>query len=53
MYHIEFTEVVLVHCNVANSNFQQDLKVLYAFVPNKSFEQLLDISPKKVIFRNF
>ena len=30
-------------------NYQQNSRVLYTFVPNKSFGQLLDISPKKII----
>ena len=37
--YLEITEVVLIHCNVVNN------RVLYRFVPNKSFSQLLDISP--------
>ena len=44
--HLEFTEVVLIHCNIANNGYQQDWRVLYTFVPNKSFGQLLNISPK-------
>ena len=48
--HLEITEVVLIQCNVVNNNYQQDSRVLYKFVPNKSFGQLLDISPKNFIF---
>ena len=48
--HLEITEVVLIHCNIFNNNYQQDSRVLYAFVPDKSFCQLLDISPKKCYF---
>ena len=48
--HLEITEVVLVHCNIVNNDYQQDLRVLYTIVPNKSFGQLLDISPKKSLF---
>ena len=48
--HLEITEVVLIHCNIVNSDYQQDSRVLYTFVPNKSFGQLLDISPKNFIF---
>ena len=44
--HLEFTEVVLIRCNIANNGYQQDWRVLYTFVPNKSFGQLLNISPK-------
>ena len=35
--HLEITEVVLVHCNILNNDCQQDLRVLFIFVPNKSF----------------
>ena len=48
--HLENTEVVLILCNVVNNGYQQDSRVLYKFLPNKSFGQLLDISPKKLIF---
>ena len=50
MLHLEITEVVIVHCNIVNKDCQQDSRILYIFVPNKSFGQLLDISPKNVIF---
>ena len=48
--HLEITEVILINFNIVNSDYQQDSRVLYTFVPNKSFGQLLDISPKKIIF---
>ena len=48
--HLETTDVVLIHCNIVNNNYQQNSRILYTFVPNKSFDQLLDISPKNVIF---
>ena len=38
--HLEITEVVLINCNIVNNDFQQDSRVLYIFVPNKSFGQL-------------
>ena len=47
--HLEIAEVVLIYCNIVN-DYQQDSSVLYIFVPNKSFSQLLDISPQKNIF---
>ena len=50
MPHLEITEVVLVHCNIVNNDYQQDSRVLYTFISNKSFGQLLDISPKNFIF---
>ena len=43
VFHLEITEVVLVHCSIANNDYQQNLSVLYIFVPNKLFGQLLDI----------
>ena len=49
MYHLEITEIVLMHCNIVNNNYQQDSRVLCTFVPNKSFGQLLDISTKNFI----
>ena len=50
LLHLEITEVVLIHCNIAKNDFEQNSRVLYTFVPNKSFCQLLDISPKNFIF---
>ena len=35
--HLEITEVVFVHFNIANNDYKQDSRVLYTFVPNKSF----------------
>ena len=37
MSHLEIIEVVLVHCNIVNNDYQHGLRVLYTFVPNKSF----------------
>ena len=48
--NLEITEVVLVHCNIVNNNYRENSRVLYTFIPNKSFGQLLDISPKNFIF---
>ena len=48
--HLEINEVVLIFSNIVNNNYQQDSRVLYTFVPNKAFDQLLDILPKKIIF---
>ena len=47
---LEITKVVLVHCNIVNNYYQQDSRVLFTFVPNKSFGQLLDILSKTFIF---
>ena len=50
MPHLEITEVITIHCNILNNDYQQDSRVLYTFIANKSFGQLLDISPKNFIF---
>ena len=48
--HLEITEVVLVHCNIVNNDYQQDSRVLYTFVSNKQLGSLLEISSIKHIF---
>ena len=48
--HLEITEVVLVHCNIVNNDYQQYTRVLHTFVPNKPFGSLLEISPTNHIF---
>ena len=47
---LEITEVVLLHCNIASNDYQQDSRVLYTFVPNKAFGNLLEISPTNHTF---
>ena len=42
---LESVEVVLVHCNLVKNDYQHASKVLFSFVPNKKFVQLLNISP--------
>ena len=44
MPKLESVEVVLLHCNLANNNYQQASKVLFTFVPNKQFGQLINIA---------
>ena len=48
--HLQITEVVLVHCDIVNNDYQQYSTVLYMFVPNKSFGSLSEISPTNHIF---
>ena len=43
---LETVEVVLAHCNLVNNNYQQASKVLFTFVPNKQFGQLITITPQ-------
>ena len=47
---LEVTEVVLVHRDILNNDYQQDSRVLYTFVPNKPFGSLLKTSPTNDIF---
>ena len=48
--HLEIKEVILVHWNIVNNDYQQDSRISYTFVPNKLFGQLLEISPASSIF---
>ena len=48
--HLEVVELVLVHCNLVNNDYQQDSRILYTFVPNKIFGSLLEISPTNHVF---
>ena len=48
--HLKISEIVLVHCNIVNSDYQKDSRALYTFVPNKSFGSLLGISLKNHTF---
>ena len=48
--HLEITEVVLIHCSIAKNDYQQNSRALYKYVPNQSFDQLPDISPKHLTF---
>ena len=41
--HLEVAELVIVHCNTINNNYQRDSRILYTFVPNKPFGSLLEI----------
>ena len=47
---LELTEVILVNCNIFNNQYQQDSKVLRTVITNKSFGQLLNISPSSRIY---
>ena len=46
----EIVELVLIHCNLVNNNYQQNSRMLYTFVPNKPFGSLLKMSPPNHIF---
>ena len=48
--HLDIVELVLIHCNLVNNNYQPNSQILYAFVPTKPFGSLLEISPPSHIF---
>ena len=47
---LENVEVVLVHCNLVSNSYQQASRVLFTFVPNKQYGQLISISSNSLIF---
>ena len=49
---LESVEVVLVHCNLVKSDYQHTSKVLFSFVPNKQFGELINISPHSLTMMN-
>ena len=48
--HLEIVELVLVHYNLVNNDYQQDSRILFTFVPNKTFGSLLEISATNHVF---
>ena len=48
--HLEIVELLLIHCNIVNNNYQQNSRILHTFVPNKPFGSLLEISPSHYMF---
>ena len=48
--HLEIVKLVLVHCHLVNNDYQQDSRILYTFVPSKTFGSLLEISPTNQVF---
>ena len=49
---LESVEIVLVHCNLVKNDCQHTSKILFIFVPNKQFGQLINISPHSLIMMN-
>ena len=47
---LENVEVVLVHCNLVNNSYQQHSRVLFTFVPNRQYGQLISISSHSLVF---
>ena len=50
VHHLDIAELVLIHWNLVNNNYQQNSRILYTFVPNKLFGSLIEISPSSHIF---
>ena len=41
-----------MHCNLVNNNYQQASKLLFTFVSNKYFVQLITIAPRSLTMLN-
>ena len=53
MPRLDITEVVFVHGNIVNNDYQQDLRALHTFILNKLFGQIFLVnkfSPENIIF---
>ena len=46
---LESVDLVLMHCNLVNNDYQQDSKVSFTFAPNKGYGQLMTIYPESLI----
>ena len=46
---LESVDLVLLHCNLVNNSYQQASKVLFTFVTNKKYGQLITVSPETLI----
>ena len=49
---LESVEVVFVHCNLVKNDYQHTSKVLFSFVSNRQFGQLINISPHSLTMMN-
>ena len=49
---LQYGEVVLAHCNLVKNDYQHTSKVLFTFVPNKQFGQLINILPHSLTMMN-
>ena len=47
---LEVVEAVSVHCNLVDSQYQQNSEVLYTFTPNKSYAYLLNVETSNLVF---
>ena len=46
---LESVDLLLAHCNLVNNSYQQASKVLFTFVPNKKYGQLITVSTETLI----
>ena len=51
--HLKITEIALVHCNILSNDYQQNSRILLAFVPNKSFVQLEIPATNFIVLKRF
>ena len=49
---LESVELILVHCNLFKNDQQHASKVLFSFVLDKQFEQLINIKQNALIMMN-
>ena len=49
---LESAEVVLAHGNLVKNDYKHTSKVLFSFVQNKQFGQLINISPHSLTMMN-
>ena len=50
MLCLEINEVILVHCNLVNNDYQQNSRILNTFVSNTPFGTLIETLPPNHIF---
>ena len=43
-------DAVLIHCNVLNNIHKKKCRVLYSFVPDVQFGQLINVKPESLIY---
>ena len=46
---LDQVEYVLLHCNIVQNDYLQNSKLLYEFVPDKTFGQLISVKPSVFI----
>ena len=49
---LESVKVVLLHCNLVKNDYQHTLKVLFTFVLNRQFGELINVSPHFLTMMN-